>query len=59
MDNDLTFKLIKPDESLADFVESFWLLHNPSDSTKEIVILPDGRIDLIFSQSATESFHIT
>ena len=59
MDNDLDFKLIKPDKSLSDFAESFWLLHNQSDSAKEIVIVPDGRVDLIFSQSATEPFHIT
>lgn len=59
MDNDLDFKLIKPDKSLSDFVESFWLLHNQSDSDKEFVILPDGRIDLIFAQSATAPFHIT
>ena len=59
MDNDLNFKLIKPEDLLSDFVESFWLLHNQSGSDKEIVILPDGRVDLIFSQSATEPFHIT
>ncbi len=59
MNNGLVFKLIKPHESLIDFVESFWLLHNPSDSDKEIVVLPDGRIEMVLSQSATEPFHIT
>ncbi len=59
MDNDLDFKLIKPDKSLSDFVESFWLLHNQSDSDKEIVVLPDGRVELTFSQSVTAPFHIT
>jgi AraC-like DNA-binding protein len=59
MDNAFQFKLIKPDQSLADFVESFWFLQNHSDTNKDIVILPDGRIDLFFSQSATEPFHIT
>jgi len=59
MDNDFEFKLIKPDKSLADFVESFWLLQNHSDQDKEIVVLPDGRVDLFFSQSATDPFHIT
>ena len=58
MDNNLTFKLIKPDTSLSHIVESFWLLHNPSDSDKELVIVPDGRVDLTLSQSATEPFHI-
>ncbi|HZX75304.1 MAG TPA: AraC family transcriptional regulator, partial [Cyclobacteriaceae bacterium] len=47
------------DKSLAAFVESFWQLQNHSASNKDVVILPDGRIDLFFSQSATEPFHIT
>ncbi|WP_423148979.1 DUF6597 domain-containing transcriptional factor [Rubrolithibacter danxiaensis] len=59
MASDFEYKFIKPDKSLADFVENFWLLKNHSDSHKDVVILPDGRIDLFFSQSATEPFHIT
>jgi AraC-like DNA-binding protein len=59
MDKDFEYKLIKPDETLSDFVECFWLLQNHSDSNKDIIILPDGRIDLFFSQSATEPFHVT
>lgn len=59
MTNDFDYKLMKPDPSLSNYVESFWLLRNPSDSNKDVVVLPDGRIDLIFSQSPTELFHIT
>ncbi|HSZ25256.1 MAG TPA: DUF6597 domain-containing transcriptional factor, partial [Cytophagaceae bacterium] len=59
MDNELAFKVIKPDKSLADFVESFWTLQNHSDTGKEIVVLPDGRIDLFFSQSTIKPFNIT
>jgi len=59
MDKSFDFKLIKPHKAFADFVESFWMLENQSDSEKEVIILPDGRIDLFFSQSATEPFHIT
>src|SRR4051812_44855602 len=55
---DLEFKLSKPDKSLEGFVESFWMLRNLSDSDKEIVVLPDGRIDLTLSQSATVPFQI-
>lgn len=58
MDNDLKYKHSKPDKSLTDFVESFWLLQNHSDSDKEVIVLPDGRIDLFFTQSATEPFHV-
>lgn len=50
---------VSPDASIADFIESFWSLHNQSEDEKEVVIVPDGRIDLFLSKTATESFHIT
>jgi AraC-like DNA-binding protein len=56
---ELTYKVAKPDKLLSDFVESFWMLHNPTDNEKQVVILPDGRIDLFFTQSTNEPFHIT
>lgn len=56
MDNSFYFKYVQPAHSLADFVESFGMFHNPSDQPKEIVLLPDGRIDLIFLQSAAAPF---
>lgn len=59
MDSDLYFRVSLPDTALSPFVESFWMLRNTSDSDKEIIVLPDGRIDLILSHSATEPFHIT
>lgn len=59
MENALKYQVIKPDKSLADFVESFWLLQNQSDCNKEVVVLPDGRVDLFFTQSATDPFHTT
>lgn len=52
-------KFIKPEDSLSDFVESFWMLHNESNSDKKLIILPDGRIDLFLSHSADKPFHIT
>lgn len=52
------FEYQKPPEALAEFVESFWMLENRSDQGKEIVILPDGRMDLTLSRSATEPFNI-
>lgn len=59
MDNDFEYKFYQPDKLLADFVEGFWFLRNHSDSNKDVIILPDGCIDLFFSQSATAPFHIT
>jgi AraC-like DNA-binding protein len=58
MDNDLTYRIIKPDKPLSDFVDSFWFLHNQSDSKKETTGLPDGRVDLFLFQSPAEPFRI-
>jgi AraC-like DNA-binding protein len=59
MDPALAYREWKPGPGLSDFVDSCWMLHNTSDSAKEVVVLPDGRIDLILSQSAADPFHIT
>ncbi|ANI90527.1 transcriptional regulator [Arachidicoccus ginsenosidimutans] len=58
MDNDLQYKIVKPDKSLADFVDSFWMLHNTSDNDRNIIGLPDGRIDLFLFKSPEEPFCI-
>lgn len=56
--NGFEFKTIKPKKSLADFVDSFWMLHNNSDKPLETTGLPDGLIDLSLSKSAQEVFRI-
>lgn len=58
MDNNLYFALVKPGKPIEDFVESFWVLRNTSGNDKEIVVLPDGRIDLTLFRSATEGFQV-
>ena len=55
--NNLIYRAIKPEPALADLVESFWMLHNPTDQDQDVIILPDGRIDLFFSISATLPYH--
>jgi AraC-like DNA-binding protein len=55
--SNLIYQSQKPDSSLSDYVESFWMLDNPSEN-KDVILLPDGRIDLIFSQSAKEPFQV-
>lgn len=54
---DLVYRSEQPNTSLSDFIESFWMLDNPSGD-KEVILLPDGRIDILFSQSAKDPFHI-
>ncbi|WP_278353564.1 helix-turn-helix domain-containing protein [Chryseobacterium gleum] len=59
MENDFTYNFIEPDQEIADFVENLGTFQNLSDEAKEVVIIPDGRVDLFFSQSASEPFHVT
>jgi AraC-like DNA-binding protein len=54
--NDWELRTIRPVDGLADFVESFWMIRNGSAAGKEIVVLPDGRFDIIFFRSADTSF---
>lgn len=53
---EITFQSIAPPPALSDFVESFWMLKNLSDQPQDMVIMPDGRVDLFFTYSATEPF---
>ncbi|WP_343632661.1 helix-turn-helix domain-containing protein [Fluviicola sp.] len=55
----LEYQFLKPGNELADFVDSFWRLENHSDSGKEIIVVPDGRVDLFISHSKEQGFHIT
>jgi AraC-like DNA-binding protein len=57
--NDIEYKIIEAEESISDFVERFWMLTNHSHTEKEIVVIPDGRIDIFFSYSDIEPFHTT
>ncbi|MFP3834510.1 helix-turn-helix domain-containing protein [Chryseobacterium sp. SIMBA_028] len=58
MDQDFYYNFIEPDLVLADFVENLGTFHNRSDEAKEVVIIPDGRVDVFFMQSPSEPFHI-
>lgn len=57
MENTLNFQLTTPDSSLNDFVYCFSSLQNFSNQHNAVVI-PNGKIDLIFSQSADQQFRI-
>ena len=41
----------KPIAHLEHYVESFWMVKHTADTNKEIIVLPDGRFDIIFSYS--------
>lgn len=58
MNIDLQYRQKKPDKSLANFVDSFWVLQNQS-ATDEGVIVPNGKIDLFFSKTPDNEFRVT
>lgn len=57
--NNLEYQIAPPAAGLAPVVESFWMLQTGTTPDKTIMLLPDGRIDVLFSRSATEPFHVT
>lgn len=58
MNNNFYYKAIEPDESFADFVENIGMFHNPSDQDMEVVLMPDGRIDLFFMKTESGPFQV-
>lgn len=56
MSSPIIFQSLAPPPNLSDFVESFWMLKNLSDQEQEMVIMPDGRVDLFFTHSNVKPF---
>lgn len=56
--NDIDYRIIKPDEALAGLVESFWSLTSRAPEGQDVMVLPDGRIDMFFTRSAAEPYHV-
>jgi AraC-like DNA-binding protein len=54
--NEIEWKIKNPPNELSGFVESFWMLKNTSNTAHNIVGLPDGRFDIIFSYSPNKPF---
>lgn len=54
MEHEFYCQFIKPDPSLDRFVENIGMFHNPSDKAKEVVVMPDGRVDLFFMQNGKD-----
>lgn len=56
--SDIEFQVANPAPQLSDFVESFWMIKNKSASKHEIVILPDGKFDIIYFFSPNEPLKV-
>lgn len=55
-DNRIEWRSSQAPSKLTDFVDSFWMLTNLSDDSIDVVVLPDGRIDLLFTDYSGNCF---
>lgn len=53
----LDYHVAPPVPALADIVESFWSLKAGAEADKPIQLLPDGRVDVLFTYSVAQPFH--
>lgn len=56
--SEIEYTMIKPDPILSDVVESFWALINHSQEKQDVIVLPDGRVDIFFATSFSEPYHV-
>lgn len=54
----INYRLVTPPKYLEEFVESFWMLSNLTNEKQDIIVLPDGRVDLFLTAADLESFRI-
>jgi AraC-like DNA-binding protein len=49
------YKIVQPEPDLSDFVERIYIVQNTTTADKEVVLIPDGRIDIFYILSETDS----
>jgi AraC-like DNA-binding protein len=57
MNGKIEYNINPADPTISHLIDSFWMVANHSNEGKEIVVLPDGRIDISFSYFGTQEFH--
>ncbi len=57
--DDIEYRFKGPDASLSYFVERFYLVTNSSGIDKEMIAIPDGRIDVFFLSTHHRDFSCT
>lgn len=56
VEKNFTYEMIAPVPELSELVDSFWSLESTSKEPQQVMILPDGRIDLSVSFPAAQQF---
>ncbi len=54
----LHYQFVTPPDALYDFVESFGMFYTTATEEKEVVVIPDGKIDLFFLQTPPHDFRV-
>ncbi len=54
----INYQWAPPHPSLSYWVDSCWMLASEADTTREVMLLPDGRIDLLLSRSEKDGFYV-
>jgi len=50
----LEYQIMLPKPELSDFVERFYMIRNNAITNKEIVLIPDGNIDIFFTTESAD-----
>lgn len=58
-ENNLQHIVRLPNNSLSESIEQFWMVKNSTNQSHQVVVVPDGRIDLFFSISNNKVFTST
>jgi AraC-like DNA-binding protein len=56
---ELEYRIVEPEPVLSEFVERFYMIKNQSLYDKEVVLIPDGRVDLFFLITEANQFIVT
>ena len=59
MKDTLDIASARPIAVLQPFIESYWMIRNPSDQDEELVTFPDGGIDVYFFSSHEFPLHVS
>jgi AraC-like DNA-binding protein len=58
MSNSFQYSSIPPEKNVAAFIESIGMFGNFTGTDKELIVLPDGRIDLFFMHDPSTGFEV-
>jgi len=52
------YRFQAPEQALQPYVDGFWSLQYEGEAPMDVVLLPDGKIDLLFSSAKQQPYHV-